>query len=153
MKEYVSGYEEFNPSFNFVFNSYYETVGKRVVRTDRGNLSRPSVSEVYRYRDYVGEHMLKLLETVELQPGLRKLIELGIQHEQQHQELLATDIKYILGHNPLFPRYIDVLNKVSSIQTERFIEFPEGLYEIGYTGEGFCFEKLLTSCFIVLATT
>ncbi len=143
LKEQVSGYQEYDPSFNFVFNSYYETVGARVLRTDRGNLSRPSVAEVYRYRNNVDDHMNVLLKTGKLEPELRDLIELGLQHEQQHQELLATDIKYILGHNPLFPKYDDLFTKERPTKTDRFIEFSEGVYEIGYTGEGFCFDNEL----------
>ncbi len=101
-----SGYRPFNPDYNFVFNSYYETIGARVVRTDRGNLSRPSVDEVYGYRKYVDAAMENLIAAG---PGgqLEEIIILGLNHEQQHQELLYTDIKYILGHNPLLPAWSD----------------------------------------------
>src|ERR1700761_5687067 len=88
---YRSGYQPFNPDYNYVFNSYYETIGARVVRTDRGNLSRPSVDEVYSYRKYVDEAMEKLI-SAGVGPQLESLIILGINHEQQHQELLVTDI-------------------------------------------------------------
>src|SRR3954447_6294273 len=104
LKPYLQDYKEFNPAFNFVFNSYYESVGTRVVRTDRGNLSRPTVDEVYQYRRYVDEAMEELLSN-ELLQEVEELIVLGFNHEQQHQELLYTDIKYILGHNPLLPAY------------------------------------------------
>ncbi len=98
------GYRPCNPDYNYVFNSYYETIGARVVRTDRGNLSRPSVDEVYAYRRYVDERMAELI-TADPNPALEQLIILGLNHEQQHQELLYSDIKYILGHNPLFPAW------------------------------------------------
>jgi ergothioneine biosynthesis protein EgtB len=105
LKPHVEGYEEFNPDYNFVFNSYYESVGARVIRTDRGNLSRPSVDDIYRYRTHVDIAMQEFLRDETMSPGLRELIVLGFNHEEQHQELLYTDIKYILGHNPLFPAY------------------------------------------------
>ncbi|UHG91846.1 ergothioneine biosynthesis protein EgtB [Spirosoma oryzicola] len=97
------GYRIFHEDFSYVFNSYYETVGKRVLRTDRGNLSRPTVTGVYTYRAYVDEHMSRFLDTDDLSPDLYAIIQLGLNHEQQHQELLITDIKYSLGHNPLLP--------------------------------------------------
>src|ERR1700744_3454465 len=102
LKPNLAGYKEYDPNYNFVFNSYYETIGARVIRTDRGNLSRPTVADVYKYRAYVNEAMRHLLGT-EIPKELNDLIILGLNHEEQHQELLATDIKYILGHNPLLP--------------------------------------------------
>lgn len=101
-----AGYRPCNPDYNYVFNSYYETIGARVVRTDRGNLSRPSVDEVYDYRRYVDAAMETFI-AAGLNKELEELIVLGLNHEQQHQELLFSDIKYILGHNPLFPAWSD----------------------------------------------
>ncbi|MCR4031437.1 MULTISPECIES: ergothioneine biosynthesis protein EgtB [Flavobacterium] len=141
---HFSGYTEFNPQYNFVFNSYYETVGARVVRTDRGNLSRPSVSEIYAYRSYVDNQMEKFLEKTELSDELCVVIELGLNHEQQHQELLLTDIKYILGHNPLFPVYNNIQEPEFKSELEletKFISMPEGIYEIGFKGKGFSFDN------------
>lgn len=100
------GYNPCNPDYNYVFNSYYETIGARVVRTDRGNLSRPSVEAVYAYRKYVDAAMERLISAGP-GPHIADIIILGLNHEQQHQELLYTDIKFILGHNPLFPAYSD----------------------------------------------
>lgn len=138
------GYEVFDPQYNFVFNSYYETIGARVIRTDRGNLSRPSVSEVYLYRQYVDEQMLIFLQSEWLTEETKPLLELGLNHEQQHQELLLTDIKYILGHNPLFPAYTkDKLSEKESRNSAGMIHFSEGIYEIGFQGEGFCFDNEL----------
>lgn len=142
LKPYLEGYEEFDPNFNYVFNSYYETLGNRVIRTDRGNLSRPTVEEIYHYRKYVDEQMGFLLADTTLSEMLKDLVLLGLNHEQQHQELLLTDIKYILGHNPLFPAYRagrPEFHKVSF--SSEFLEIPEGLYEIGFDGEGFCFDN------------
>jgi ergothioneine biosynthesis protein EgtB len=139
----VPGYKKFNPDYNYVFNSYYETVGARVIRTDRGNLSRPTVADIYRYRQHVDAAMEAFLMK---EPGteLKNLILLGFNHEQQHQELLYTDIKYILGHNPLFPAYdAQGIEDVNAVASNKFIAIPEGVYEIGFQGEGFCFDNEL----------
>ncbi|MEZ2337610.1 ergothioneine biosynthesis protein EgtB [Mucilaginibacter sp. RCC_168] len=143
LKPYFMGYQEFNPNYNYVFNSYYETVGNRVIRTDRGNLSRPTVNDIYQYRAYVDEAMEKFL-CVEPAADVKELLILGFNHEEQHQELLLTDIKYILGHNPLFPPYSSSYHspKVETVETD-FIKLSEGIYEIGFTGEGFCFDNEL----------
>ena len=144
LKSHFSGYKVFNPQYNFVFNSYYESVGARVVRTDRGNLSRPSVTDVYRYRAYVDENMDRFLNDAVLSDELAALLELGLNHEQQHQELLYSDIKYILGHNPLFPAYSnDEVFKTAMHRETKFISMPEGVYEIGFNGNGFCFDNEL----------
>jgi ergothioneine biosynthesis protein EgtB len=144
LKPYFMGYQEFNPNYNYVFNSYYETVGNRVIRTDRGNLSRPTVADIYQYRAYVDEAMAKFL-CQEPSAEVKELLILGFNHEEQHQELLLTDIKYILGHNPLFPAYDDsyVSPKISTPESAGFVKMNEGVYEIGYSGEGFCFDNEL----------
>ena len=140
---YNSEYKIFDTNFNFIFNSYYETIGARVIRTDRGNLSRPSVENVYAYRKYVDEAMLEFLQTP-LSKEVLAVLELGLQHEQQHQELLLTDIKYILGNNPLFPPYLETNDKIESkSKVSEWISMPEGVYEIGFEGEGFCFDNEL----------
>lgn len=142
---HFSGYKEFNPMYNFVFNSYYETVGARVVRTDRGNLSRPSVSDIYSYREYVDQQMKVYLNEALISDELYAVFELGLNHEQQHQELLLTDIKYILGHNPLFPVYNsqqkDLSREKSFKSSTEFISMREGIYEIGFNGIGFSFDN------------
>lgn len=137
-------YQVFDPQYNFVFNSYYETIGARVIRTDRGNLSRPSVSEIYNYREYVDQKMGEFLQSDYFKPEHIELLELGLNHEQQHQELLVTDIKYILGHNPLFPVYRDNSLKKTAITNDiKMLKFSEGVYEIGFEGNGFCFDNEL----------
>ena len=138
------GYQEYDPDYNYVFNSYYEAVGNRVIRTDRGNLSRPTVNEVYQYRKYVDEAMENFLCTLP-SPEVTELMILGFNHEEQHQELLLTDIKYILGHNPLFPPYSTqyLSPKISEAANPDFINMDEGIYEIGYNGKGFCFDNEL----------
>ncbi|MFC6100195.1 ergothioneine biosynthesis protein EgtB [Olivibacter domesticus] len=141
---YALNYQAYNSEYNYVFNSYYETVGNRVIRTDRGNLSRPTVQDIYLYRAYVDDAMVKFLSN-ELKEEVKKLVLLGFNHEEQHQELLYTDIKYILGHNPLFPPY-DVNYTSPSFEIKNddaFIRIKEGIYEIGFKGDGFCFDNEL----------
>jgi len=114
-----------------------------VIRTDRGNLSRPSVEDIYQYRRHVDEAMESFLSG-EIKQELKDLILLGFNHEQQHQELLFSDIKYILGHNPLFPAYNDQgIEQVAVPSATGFVSIEEGVYEIGYAGDGFCFDNEL----------
>lgn len=142
LKPYFMGYEEYNPDYNYVFNSYYETVGNRVIRTDRGNLSRPTVIEIYNYRKYVDEAMANFLRG-EIDDDIKELMVLGFNHEEQHQELLMTDIKYILGHNPLFPAYNPEYSAPHFEEpiSDDFIKIDEGIYEIGFNGDGFSFDN------------
>ena len=144
LKPHFPDYRIFHEDFAFVFNSYYEAMGKRVIRGERGNLSRPAVSEVYAYRRYVTEHLRELLNKP-VSEELLRLVEIGIQHEQQHQELLLTDIKYILGHNPLLPGYSPNPPDEYPEQHEKpyWIPIPGGTYGIGHEGEGFCFDNEL----------
>jgi len=139
---HLKGYQVYNADYNYVFNSYYETIGNRVIRTDRGNLSRPGVTEIYQYRDHVDRAMIKLLGQ-EISFEVKELLLLGFNHEQQHQELLLTDIKYILGHNPLFPAYLDKESARITSSKGAMLNFQEGIYEIGHQGTGFCFDNEL----------
>ncbi|NSL87402.1 ergothioneine biosynthesis protein EgtB [Chitinophaga solisilvae] len=140
----LEGYTEFDPQYNFVFNSYYESVGSRVIRTDRGNLSRPAVEDIMRYRRHVDDAMYRFLEQ-EHTPEIQALITLGLNHEEQHQELLYTDIKYILGHNPLMPAYDpDKQSARSAVDNTSWLHMKAGIYEIGFAGEGFCFDNELS---------
>ena len=142
LKKFHKNYKLFDPAFNFIFNSYYESIGNRLLRTHRGNLTRPSIDQIYSYRNYIDKYMLEVLDG-KLNLELITFLELGLQHEQQHQELLITDIKYILGHNPLFPVYMErPVDKSIKVPREiQFVEIPEGLYEIGYDNGGFCFDN------------
>lgn len=138
------GYQVFDNTYGYVFNSYYETVGNRVLRTDRGNLTRPSVEDIFKYRKYVDEHLLDFLDQLEKCPKeLLDLIELGLQHEQQHQELLLYDIKYILGHNPLFPVYKSTtyITGISSPKPISLLEVSAGNFQIGNNSNEFHFDN------------
>ncbi|WP_221391623.1 ergothioneine biosynthesis protein EgtB [Dyadobacter sp. NIV53] len=143
LKAYYPDYIVFDESFNYLFNSYYNNVGERTLRTDRGNVTRPTIKSVYEYRHYVDRHMQELLNELSDEKAL-EMVQLGLQHEQQHQELMITDIKYILGHNPLFPVYRSGYNLVNAVNQETgFIDIPEGIYEVGFDGDGFCFDNEL----------
>lgn len=143
LKRFLKDYQVYDKDFSFVFNSYYETVGKRVVRADRGNLSRPSVQKVYDYRSYV-TNKIKLLFQENQNNELLDLLETGIHHEKQHQELLLTDIKYILGNNPLLPVYSDTVDEhKSENHLQEWISIDEGIYEIGHNSNDFCYDNEL----------
>lgn len=144
LQAFFADYVVYNSDYNYVFNSYYETMGNRVIRTDRGNLSRPSVNEVYRYRAYVDQAMTHFLST-SISDEVKSLLILGLNHEQQHQELLLTDIKYILGNNPLFPAYHKSVSKSApTLKASPMLSFEAGIYEIGYAGDAFCFDNELS---------
>ncbi len=138
---HMPGYRVFHKDYSFLFNSYYVSVGARWVRANRGNLTRPSVDDIYAYRKHVDEWASKFLNEAQSAEILR-LFELGIQHEQQHQELLLYDIKFILGQNPLFPKYCDQDCIVQDQSTDQsWLAVEEGIYEIGYEGSGFHFDN------------
>jgi ergothioneine biosynthesis protein EgtB len=137
---HVRNYRRFHPKFGYLFNSYYENLGDRILRLHRGNMSRPTVDEIYEYRGHVDRYMLELLESPDKE--LVPIIEIGFNHEQQHQELLFTDIKFILGHNPLFPAYKPGFSETLFEETDNdFAHIPGGEYSIGYKGYGFSYDN------------
>jgi ergothioneine biosynthesis protein EgtB len=139
---HLPNYSVFHPQFGYLFNSYYETVGDRHPRPQRGLLSRPTVAKIYDYRAYVDEAMQTLLSQPQ-SPELTELVCLGLHHEQQHQELLLTDIKHILALNPLRPAYRTDLPLAKSAvpPKERWLDYPGGVYAIGHEAEGFAFDN------------
>ncbi len=159
LKKFAPDYKVFDEQFGFLFNSYYNSIGKRTLRDDRGSLSRPTVKEVFNYRHYVDEKMLALLSEpgavatgflstrnpVATAPG-SDLVILGVNHEQQHQELFLTDLKYTFSVSPLFPIYRrDYWPEEEADSGEGgFVEIEGGIYEIGYNGGGFCFDNELS---------
>lgn len=141
LKEYFQDYKLYHPDFSFLFNSYYNNLGDRVFRANRGNITRPGVEEVYSYRAYVDKHMNILLNESD-STKLDELVTLGIHHEQQHQELLITDIKYMLANNPTFPVYDLNKNLVGqSNGADGYVQIDSGLYTIGHQSEGFCYDN------------
>ena len=150
LKKFVENYRVFDANFGFLFNSYYNSIGERTTRDHRGDLSRPTVKQVFAYRAYVDEKMRDFL-AADLSAEARELVVLGLNHEQQHQELFLTDLKYTLSCNPLFPVYkkdfalVEKSEKTENSESASpdFIEINEGIYEIGFAGEGFHFDNEL----------
>ena len=144
LKAHVPGYRVFDATYNFIFNSYYESIGERGNRNHRGMLFRPPLADILAYRAYVDDAVLAWLESAP-DAQLLSLLELGLQHEQQHQELLVTDTKYIFSQNPLLPVW-DASQTLEHLRQPRDITWltvPEGVYEIGHRGDGFCFDNEL----------
>ena len=144
LAEFEADFRPFHPQFGFLFNSYYEAVGERWPRGARGLLSRPTVAEVQRYRREIDARMLELLERTDV-PALTGIVELGLNHEQQHQELLLTDLKHAFGLNPMRPVYCPSpqMNVVSSTAPLRWHDFPAGVCSLGHAGAGFAFDNEL----------
>ena len=146
LTKFVEDYAVFDQDFGFLFNSYYQTVGEKALRAQRGIMTRPTVEQVYQYRHYVDGHIQRLLSD-DISEEIQALIILGINHEQQHQELLLTDLKYTLSLNPTDPVYHPDFDLVSQplVHTEekQWLSFSEGVYEIGYKDSGFCFDNEL----------
>jgi ergothioneine biosynthesis protein EgtB len=144
LSRYLPGYRIYDDTYAFLFNSYYESVGPRADKARRGDYSRPATEEIFRFRSAVGEGLENLLAQPHADaPEIRFLIELGIQHEQQHQELLLTDIKRIFHFNPSHPAYLkDGLERPPVSQASvTWTEMGEGLYEIGWRDPGFAFDN------------
>jgi ergothioneine biosynthesis protein EgtB len=142
LQKYLPGYKTYNQIYGYLFNSYYETIGERWARANRGLLSRPTVQEVYSYREYVNDKMTLLLEKGNEDADLLFLVTLGVNHEQQHQELLVTDIKHVLALNPTRPVYREaIVSNPGTSTTNDFVEFAGGLVEIGFAGNGFSFDN------------
>ena len=147
LDERIQGYQFFNPNYGFVFNSYYDSFGTRVERPLRGTLSRPTVEEVLAYRAYVDEQMQSLIAEVDDDEwaDFVTLLVLALNHEQQHQELLVTDLKYILACNPEKPAYrLDLPLAPAKAPFEPiadFLDFPGGLGQIGWKGDGFAYDN------------
>jgi ergothioneine biosynthesis protein EgtB len=142
LREFDSEYKVYSEDFAYLFNSYYNNAGERVLRPNRGLMTRPTVEEVLNYRNYATEAVKKLMvKNTSLE--LLELIEVGINHEQQHQELLAYDIKYILGNQPTFPVYNGAFTQQKEGQNDGWINIQEGVYTIGHQGNDFCFDNEL----------
>jgi ergothioneine biosynthesis protein EgtB len=135
------GYAPFDPAFGFLFNSYYESVGPRQARPQRGLLTRPSLETVMSYRRHVDEAMERLLAEEPHSEAMLAILHLGLNHEQQHQELILTDIQHLLSQNPLQPAYDPALaalrpTSARSIPSAEWIAFDGGLVQIGADADG-----------------
>src|SRR6185369_6819663 len=143
-KPYLRGYDVFHPQFEHLFNSYYQSIGEQYPRPQRGLLSRPTTEEIYRYRAHVDSAMRRLLEEMppEASVEMFRRTVLGCHHEEQHQELLLTDIKYNLSVNPLKPAYRADLPAAPAGEPLPLIwaDYAGGVREIGNAGAGFAFD-------------
>lgn len=146
LREFLPGYRVFNPDFAWLFNSYYQSFAAFPEKRLRSSFSRPPLEEILRFREHVDEAIDRLFER-NPEPEALKRIELGANHEEQHQELLLTDILHAFFTNPLRPAYAagtpDLPRKAASAGSPRFIRFEGGLQETGHAGEGFCFDNEL----------
>ena len=131
----------YHKSYQFLFNSYYNALGSRVSRRKRGTLTRPTVNEILAYRTAIDNEVIGLLGTNQFSETQLNLLELGINHEQQHQELLITDIKYILGSNPLLTCYNGSVQESFTQLPLDWITVKGGTFQIGYQGEGFFYDN------------
>jgi ergothioneine biosynthesis protein EgtB len=145
LKKYSPEYKPFDPLFGFLFNSYYNTVGERTARDQRGNMSRPSVKRVFEYREFVDNAIAELFVSAAGDPEFEALVELGLNHEEQHQELFLTDLKFTFGLNPAFPAYRDGFapEEIAEKPDREMLAVAEGIYDIGHDGKGFCFDNEL----------
>lgn len=140
--KYVEDYKVYDEDFAYLFNSYYNNAGKRILRPNRGLMTRPSVEEVYVYRKFVDAKIQQFLTENPSKEAL-DVVELGLNHEQQHQELFYYDIKYILGNQPTFPTIENELN-LTEVTDESFVSIEAGIYEIGHDGSGFAYDNELS---------
>ena len=139
LRPYVSGYAPFDPAYEYLFNSYYEAVGPRHPRPQRGLITRPGVKEVLAYRRHVTDAMVELIGAGDRHAPL---VELGLNHEQQHQELLLMDVKHLLSLSPLKPAYAPAArDRPGAATLAGWLEFEGGLMSIGHGGDGFAFDN------------
>jgi ergothioneine biosynthesis protein EgtB len=144
LREFLAGYQVFNPDFAWLFNSYYQTFAAFPEKRLRSSFSRPALDEILRFRAHVDEHIDRLLEGNPAAEALAR-IELGVNHEEQHQELILTDILHALFTNPLRPAYKPAPSEPAEANPAslRFIPQEGGLHEVGYAGSGFSFDNEL----------
>ena len=144
LSPFAAAYRVFDPAFHYLFNSYYEAEGPRHPRPQRGMLSRPSCDDVAAYRDHVGAAMSALIEgaSPEIWAEVAPRVELGLHHEQQHQELILMDIKHVFSLNPLLPAYQPPRRRAAGTATPlAWVDFAGGLVQIGHVGGGFAFDN------------
>ena len=143
LERQINNYRPFNPKFRVLYNSYYKSIGEQYSRPQRGLISRPSLAEVYDYRKFVNEAMLAFLQEHEtLADAVKEIFETGLNHEQQHQELILTDLKHLFSFNPLHPVYRErATTPAVDARPLRWQAYDEGLRLIGHQGESFAFDN------------
>ena len=135
------GYSEFAPEFTYLFNSYYNAVGDQFPRAERGTISRPGLAGIREYRKYVDDALLERMESEEFCRKWADVIAIGINHEQQHQELILTDFKHALSANPTLPAFEEAPFDSGTPRSDRWIDIHAGVYEVGHSGDGFGFDN------------
>lgn len=144
LEPFEAGFQPFHPAFRVLFNSYYNGVGDKHPRAQRGLLTRPALQEVLAYRAAVDQRILALLQARSRDARIAELMELGLQHEQQHQELMLTDLLHLLAQNPLQPPYrSDAQDLTPPLPALAWLRFAGGLQNVGHRGGGFCFDNEL----------
>ena len=145
LERFEPGFRPHHPSFRVLFNSYYNGVGEQYSRPDRGLLSRPTLSETQAYRRTVTDRVTTLVDSCpgDDLPAIASLIEVGIHHEQQHQELILTDVQHVFSVNPIEPVYREAARPTSPVNDAVWCEFAGGMVPIGYDGDGFSFDNEL----------
>lgn len=145
LKKFNPNYQWVNPAYNALFNSYYKAIGGHTMQSERGNLSRPTVAEIMDYRTQVDGAIMTLLTEIKITDALASLLEIGLHHEQQHQELLFMDIKCIFASNVLPTQYTAARLPSAPSPTSTWIDIEEGLVEIGYDkpkgNDGFSYDN------------
>ncbi len=142
LREFDPSYVPLNEQFAYLFNSYYVQAGQRFSRPNRGLLSRPRVDEVFAYRKHVDDSMVRLLSEAGEREEIRSVMEIGLNHEQQHQELMVTDIKHVLSINPLLPTYRELqIPAHRSLDELMYTDIEESICEIGHSGDGFAYDN------------
>ena len=140
---HLPGYQPFHPQFRVLFNSYYNAVGPRWSRAQRGILSRPTVAEVYAYRAHVDQALIDFCQSSKRGAAAEvgRILTLGLHHEQQHQELIVTDVKHALACNPLHPIYRPAPVSAADVCAPEWLTFPASLVTVGHAGDGFAFDN------------
>ncbi|HUH87909.1 MAG TPA: ergothioneine biosynthesis protein EgtB [Pusillimonas sp.] len=148
LERFEPAFQPFNGDFRMLYNSYYNSIGEQYPRSRRGLITRPSMDEVHEYRNDINARVASLILIAaapagEPRPEIEQLIELGLQHEQQHQELILTDLKHLLWHNPLRPAYCSQATVEAATQPLHWPTFEGGLIEIGSQADSFCYDNEL----------
>lgn len=142
LEKMETAFRPFHPAYRVLFNSYYNGIGEKHPRPQRGMLTRPSLGDVLAYRRHVDERILMLLSHSNVSPELAALVDIGLHHEQQHQELILTDVKHLLSLNPLNPAYVSTpLDQSPAPGAMEWRAFEGGVVEIGHAGKGFFFDN------------
>ncbi len=139
--QFSDQFSRFDESFQVLFNSYYKSAGKHWIQGNRGDLSRPTVKNIFKYREYIDSQMVSFLRTTKMSSEVNFLLTIGLHHEQQHQELLLMDIKYILGSNPMMPAYSQDEPPASVDIPRSWKEYKEGIYEVGHRSSEFAYDN------------